>query len=57
MATNRLWLQRMNQTDILATIPACPPSEVAPEKAKLPEAILDAVGLTYWPQVLERPGS
>ena len=55
MTTNRIWLQKMNHAPILATIPVCPATSVAPEKGRLPDAILDAVGLTYWPDVLRSP--
>ncbi|MEX2212535.1 MAG: dethiobiotin synthase [Phycisphaeraceae bacterium] len=55
MSTNRIWLQKMNHVPILATIPTCPSAGVAPEKGRIPDAILDAVGLTYWPDVLAPP--
>ena len=57
MISNRIWLQRMNRTAILATIPALPAAAVAPHKGVIPEAVLDAVGLTYWPDVLKPPAS
>ena len=52
MATNRSWLERMNGLRVLATVPACGATAVAPQAGHLPPAILDAVGVTYWPQVL-----
>lgn len=49
---NRVWLQRMNDLPILATIPVCPASEVAAHRGLLPDAVLDAAGATWWPDVL-----
>ncbi len=55
MQTNLRWLQRMNRTSLLATAPACPTEQVEPHKGHIPDAILDAVGQTYWPDVLQEP--
>lgn len=55
MATNRQWLTWLTGAAILATVPRCPPEEVAPQCGKIPGAILDAVGVTYWPDVLAVP--
>ena len=43
------------KSTILATAPACPPATVHPERGEIPDAILDTVGLTYWPDVLREP--
>ena len=56
-APNRTWLVKMNNVPILATIPDCPPKDVQPHRAKIPAAILDAVAITYWPDVLAAPSS
>ena len=55
VASNRLWLQRMTGLPILATVPTCPAAAVQPHKARLPREILEAVALTYWPDVLGVP--
>ncbi len=55
MSTNRQWLEKMNKVPVLATIPNCPPRAVAPGKGRIPEAILDAVGMTFWADVLREP--
>jgi dethiobiotin synthetase len=55
MGSNRAWLERMNGVPILGTIPACPPAQVAPELGRIPPAILDALAVTYWPDVLAPP--
>ena len=52
IAGNRVWLQSMNDTSILATIPVCPAHEVAAHRGLLPDAVLDAAAATWWPQVL-----
>ena len=46
----------MNRVPILATVPRCPESQVMPHKGQLPEAILEAVGMTYWMDVAGRKG-
>lgn len=53
--SNRAWLERMNRVPILATTPQCPPGGVAPERAIIAPAFLDAVALTYWSDVLSAP--
>jgi dethiobiotin synthetase len=55
MSTNRLWLERMNRAPILATIPACPPAQVDPARGRIPPAVLEALAVTYWPDVLVPP--
>jgi len=45
----------MNQCSLLATVPACSADQVEAHGGCIPEAILDAVALTYWPDVLEKP--
>lgn len=55
MSTNRSWLEKMNRLTVLATVPACPAAEVAPHRGLLPAAVLEAVALCYWPEVLASP--
>ncbi|MCE9591530.1 MAG: dethiobiotin synthase [Planctomycetes bacterium] len=55
MHTNRRWLEKMNGVKILATVPGVPAGEIAPEKGLLPPAIVEAVGMSYWPDLLSSP--
>ncbi|MEX0774313.1 MAG: dethiobiotin synthase [Phycisphaeraceae bacterium] len=55
MSSNRQWLARMTRLPILATVPICPTAEVAVEKGKLSPAVVEAVAVTYWPEVLAAP--
>lgn len=57
MQSNLRWLQRMNKCSLLVTAPACPADQVQPHKGKIPEAILDAAMMTFWPDVLASPTS
>ncbi len=56
MVTNRRWLEKMNGLPILATVPACTMETVLPcAAAQDSPAILEAVALTYWSDVLGTP--
>lgn len=55
IAGNRVWLERMNGVPILAVAPACPADEVAPQRATIAPAFLDAVALHYWLDTLAAP--
>ncbi len=55
MATNPQWLERMNQTPVLATVPACPGDSVNPGLGSLPRAITEAVDQTDWTRYLAPP--
>jgi len=55
MSTNRQWMQKMNDVPILATVPACEPGTVVPERGIIPAAVLDAVALHYWPALAASP--
>jgi len=48
VASNCLWLEEMNQTPILANVPACNENDVALGKGQIPAAILQAVASTRW---------
>lgn len=52
---NRAWLTKLTGVPILATIPLCRESDVRPEAARLTGEVIDAVGVTYWPDVLSPP--
>jgi dethiobiotin synthetase len=56
MSTNRDWLRTMNDTPILATLPACPPGNVAANRGIIPAAILESAALAYWGDVAEVQG-
>ena len=51
MSGNREWLQRMNRLPVLATCPKLPEEEVQPQKGIISASVLEAVALTYWPDV------
>ena len=50
--TNPAWLARQNRTSILATLPRV--ADVAPQKARLPEELLEATSSTPWRQILQK---
>jgi len=56
MSSNRLWLATMNRVPLLATVPAVKHDRVAVHEGHLPDAILDAVAMTYWPDVVSLAG-
>ncbi len=56
MVTNRVWLTKMTGLPVLATVPMVKDQAVEPHKAKIPGAILDAVAMTYWLDLAEKPG-
>ena len=55
VASNLQWLEEMNQTPILATVPACVGEAIVPEEGNISETILRAVAMTYWPGVASSP--
>lgn len=55
MATNRDWLRAMNRLPILATVPRCAPEEVQPHKGVISPAVLEAVALQDWRDVIQSP--
>ena len=55
IALNRAWLEHLTGIPIVATCPACPPREVAPEQGRLPEDLLAVMGQTSWHELLARP--
>ena len=54
MASNRLWIPRMNDVPVLATVPRCPAHSIAPHEGRIPPGVVDAVGMTFWEDVLGR---
>ena len=55
LTNNREWLEKMNDTRVLATVPQCPADLVAPAQGRLPRSILEAMGQDHWLEVLEVP--
>jgi dethiobiotin synthetase len=52
MLSNARWLKRMTGIEVLAVIPRCDPDNVQPHEGILDQAIIDAMGLYYWPDRL-----
>lgn len=52
MLSNSRWLKKMTGIDVLGVIPRCDPQSVKPEKGILDQSIIDAMGMTYWPDIL-----
>jgi dethiobiotin synthetase len=55
MAGNRRWLERMNRTSILATLPWCDPKTVRPEEGQLPAELLEAGMMVRWEEYVRPP--
>ena len=55
MSSNRRWLDRLTRVPTLAIIPPCAAESVQPHQPAIPGAILDAVGLTDWWDVIAPP--
>lgn len=58
LATNRQWIAKMTATRILAVVPRVKRDRVQPDRGQIPPDILDAVAMTYWPDLLgqAKPG-
>lgn len=55
VASNRTWLSRMTDLKTLAVIPRVPEVGAQPHKARIDPAVLEAVEMTYWPDILIPP--
>ncbi len=55
IAGNRVWLERMTGVKTLGVVPQVDPIGAQPEKGRLDPDILEAIELTYWPDVLGMP--
>jgi len=51
IASNRLWLEKLTGIKTLAVVPKVDPVGAQPEKGRIDPAILEAVEMTYWPDV------
>ena len=54
VATNRQWLAKMTNVNVLAVVPRVESHKVQPHKGRLDPAILDAVAMAFWPQTLRK---
>lgn len=54
MFTNARWIKRMTNVDVLAVIPRCEADNVQVDQGVLDQAVIDAMGMHYWPDVLGR---
>lgn len=52
LASNRQWLTRMTGVPVLAMVPRIVRGKVKAEKGLIPGDVLEAVAMTYWPEVL-----
>lgn len=48
VASNRAWLEKMNQTQILTTVPVCPDESIDLGSGRIPDAVLEAAGRVPW---------
>lgn len=52
MLSNARWIKRMTNVDVLAVVPRCETENVRVDQGILDQAVIDAMGLFYWPDVL-----
>lgn len=52
IAGNRVWLEKMTGLNTLAVVPRVDPIGAQPQHGRIDPAILEAVEMTYWPNVL-----
>lgn len=55
VASNRIWLERTTGLKALAIVPRVDPIGAAPQHGRIDPAVLEAVELAYWPDVLKTP--
>lgn len=55
MQTNPRWIERMNDTRVLAVLPRVSAEEIAPAAGLMPASILDAVATVPWASLAARP--
>ncbi len=55
IASNRIWLEKLTGVKTLAIVPKVDPVGAQPEKGRIDPAVLEAVEMTYWPDVFS-PG-
>lgn len=52
IAGNRIWLEKLTGLNTLAVVPRVDPIGAQPQHGRIDPAILEAVEMTYWPNVL-----
>lgn len=52
IAGNRLWLEKLSGLKTLAVVPRVDPIGAQPQHGRIDAAVLEAVEMTYWPNVL-----
>ena len=55
IATNQRWLKKMTGVPVLAVVPRVKPESAQPQRARLDDAVLEAIALVDWPTRLARP--
>src|SRR5690606_32237794 len=54
VSTNRRWIEKLTGRPVLAMAPACAPDAVAPQRATLDLAIVDAIASVDWMSLARR---
>lgn len=54
IASNRLWLEKLTGIKTLAVVPKVDAVGAQPEKGRIDPAVLEAVEMTFWPDVFKR---
>jgi hypothetical protein len=52
MLSNARWIKRMSGAEVLAVVPRCEAENLQVDKGILDQSVVDAMGMTYWPDVL-----
>ncbi len=55
IASNRVWLEKLTGLKTLAVVPRVEAVGAQPQQGRIDPAVLEAVELTYWPDVLRPP--
>lgn len=53
IASNRVWLEKLTGVKTLAVVPRVDPVGAQPEKGRIDPAVLEAIEMTYWPDVFK----
>lgn len=56
IASNRIWLEKLTGVKTLAVVPKVDPLGAQPERGRIDPAVLEAVEMTYWPDVFGLAG-
>jgi dethiobiotin synthetase len=55
IASNRVWLERLTGVKTLGVVPQVDPVGAQPQHGRIDPAVLEAMEMTYWPDVLGLP--